>query len=319
MQNRQTVLLSACAAALVGVVGLANAAPVVIVNDTWRDGTRTDPAAPVYSENAVDGDVDGDVESAWFLGGAGTLDPVGPNGPLRGQLVTATASSSTWTTYFTPEASPVTLGAQGDSMKVTWIFTPTTVGAANTSQNFRVALVDSPSASRLAVDGAPGNATYTGYGMFMNMGPTLGNSNPFRLVERSDPTTASALLSSSGSWAGLANGATSGNAGYTSGTEYTFEMLLTRNALDGIDFQVSMRGGNLDGDGEALVVFTDSTPNGGSFSFDTFSIRPSDAGTTAAIFDTRLFRVEYTPIPEPTAAFGLMAAAGLGLVRRRRA
>ena len=66
------------------------AAAVVLVNDTWKDGLDTDPAAPTYAENngAVgnDADADGDLESAWFQGGAGMLNPVGPNGPQRGDL-----------------------------------------------------------------------------------------------------------------------------------------------------------------------------------------------------------------------------------------
>lgn len=315
MRFLHSALIPACAAAALSAGGWALAAPVV--NDTWIDGTRSDPAAPVYSERGVDADGDGNLESAWFLGGGGTLDPVGPGGPLRATL--GATGSSSYTTYFTPESSPITLANAGDQMRVTWIFTPTTIGGANTSQNFRLALVDSPEAARLAVDGAPGSAAYSGYGMFMNMAPTLGNSNPFRLMERTDAATASALLSASGSWAGLANGATTGNTGYVSGTEYTFEMLLTRNALDGIDFVVSMRGGSLDGDGEAIVTFTDATPNGGSFSFDTFSLRPSDAATTAAVFDTRVFSVDFTPIPEPaTAAVVAAGLVGLAATRRRR-
>ena len=56
-----------------------------LVNDTWLDGTRTDPASPTYAENngifGGDADLDGNLESAWFRGGAGTFDPVGAGGP----------------------------------------------------------------------------------------------------------------------------------------------------------------------------------------------------------------------------------------------
>jgi hypothetical protein len=65
-----------------------------------------------------------------------------------------------------------------------------------------------------------------------------------------------------------------------------------------------------------VVSFLDATPNGGSFSFDTFALRPSGASTTAEIFDTRLFRVDYI-IPEPT-SFVLAAAGLLMLFARRR-
>jgi len=283
----------------------------ILVNDTWLDGTRTDPAPPVYSENGFDSDLDGNVESTWFFGGAGSLDPVAPGGPLRGDLGVGGGSSGSWTTYFTSSGTPVNLSNPGDSLKVTWQFTLGGLGVANTSQNFRLALVNTPSANLLAADGAPGSAAYSGYGMLMNMGATtLGNSNPFRLVERADPGTASALLSSSGStiWAPLANGATSGNGGYEESVLYTYIMEVTLNGSGGYDIISSMAGGTLlNNTGSASVSFTDTTPNGTGF--NTFSIRPSSATGTAQIFDTSLFRVEFTQVPEPTVA----ALAGLGI------
>lgn len=284
----------------------------VVVNDTWIDGNRNDPAAPVYSENGVDLDGDGNLESAWFQGGGGTLDPVGPGGPLAGVL--GATGSSSWTTYFTDEANPVTLAAAGDSMKVTWRFTPVTVNAANTSQNFRIALVDSPSAARLAANGTPGAGAYTGYSIFGNMAQTLGNSNPFQLRERT-ANPGSGFLTTSGDWTALANGATSGAAGYAGGTEYTLEWTLTRNAANGLDISVVMSGGTLNNTGSATVNFTDATPGG--FSFDTFGLRPSDAATTAAEFNTSLFRVEFTPVPEP-ATLGLALGGLAALAARRR-
>lgn len=294
-----------------GVLAAGIAVPAqVLVNDTWMDGDRTDPASPTYSENGTDSDLDGNIESAWYLGGGGTLDAVGSGGPLRGNLAAGgNTGSGTWTTYFTAGATPVTLANVGDSLRVTWQFSVSGLGAPNTSQNFRLALVNSPAGSVLAADGAPGNATYAGYGMFMNMSSgDLGNSNPFRLMERADTATASALLSSSGSWSPLGNGATSGNAGYAEGVSYTYVMELTLNGLGGLDIVSSMTGGNLNDTGVALVSLTDATPN--SLAFNTFSVRPSSAAGTADIFDTELFRVELTQVPEPTMATML----GLGLL-----
>ena len=50
----------------------------ILVNDTWQDGTRTDPASPVYAENngvvGTDADNDGDIESAWFASTGGSSD-----------------------------------------------------------------------------------------------------------------------------------------------------------------------------------------------------------------------------------------------------
>jgi hypothetical protein len=300
----------------VSAICVTSASAAVIVRDTWRDGTDDDPAAPVYSENGADTDLDGDRESVWYQGGDGSLNPVGPGGPLRGQFSDpAGGSSASWTTYFTPEALPVTLANAGDRLKLKWVFTPTGVNATNTSQNFRLAVVNSPAASRLSANGTPGSSTYTGYSMFMNMGQTLGNNNPFQLREHDNN---GALLSGSGDWLILANGATSGNAGYTSGTQYVYMMTLTRTATNQLQVDSSMTGGNLDGDGTASVSFLDATPNGGSFSFDTFALRPSGASTTAAIFDTRLFRVDYLPfVPEPT-SLALLGLGGVALCLTRR-
>ena len=314
--GKRAVAVAAVAAAAAMVLSPASHARAgQIVNDTWLDGTDSDPAAPTYSEHGVDADADGNVESAWFQGGVGTLDPVGPGGPLRGNMTAGGTSSASWTTYTTSEANQISL-AQGETMRMTWQFSLTNVNAGNTSQNFRLAVVDSPSAARLAANGAPASAAYTGYGMFMNMSPTLGNSSPFRLMERN--VAAGDLLSTSGNWVGLGTtGAVSGNHGYDAATTYTFQMDLTRTAADALDISATMSGGTLDNDGLASVLFTDTTPNGGSFTFDTFSVRPSGATTTAELFDTSLFKVEHITVPEP-ASLTLLCLGGLTMLGRRR-
>jgi hypothetical protein len=288
----------------------------VIVNDTWRDGTDTDPVQPTYSENGVDIDGDGDIESLWYRSGAGTLDPVGAGGPLRGDFGTTTTSSASWTTYFTPEASPVALANTGDAIRVTWNFRTGDVNASNTSQSFRFALIDSQ--TRLTADGTPsGNAT--GYAIFGNMGETLGNSNPFNLKAR---TANSAILSAGGDWGtSLSNGGASGNVGYADNTDYSMVWTVTRNANGNHDIVVAMTGGNLNGTGNLTTSASDVAPNGGSHAFDTFAIRPSQAVQSATLFDTSLFKVEFIPgvvVPEPAsvALFGLSAL--VAVLRRQR-
>jgi len=284
-------------------------ATVIVVNDTWQSGDRNEPAPPQYADPAPQ--PSGDTRSAWFRGGAGTLDPVGPGGPLR--ATTSGSSSASWTTYFTPEGSEVTLANAGDSMKLTWVFSLDGVNATNGSQAFRLAVVDSPAANRLVSNGAPGSGAYTGYALFGNMGQTLGHSRPFELMEWAGGSNN--LLSSGGAWTGVVSGGTNGNAGYTAGVEYTFTFEATRTAGNELDVVMRMVGAGLDGVGFMEAAFVDPTPS--TFAFDTFSLRPSNETQTASTFDTSLFRVEFAPIPEPTslALLGLSMAA---LVLRRQ-
>jgi pectate lyase len=279
-----------------GVVAFGHA--TVLVNDTWQDLTRTDPVSPIYSENGTNTDADANLECAWFSSSGSALT-VPAAGDLR---AVQPANSLTMTTYFTPEGSEVNLAGTGDALKITWVFTPTTVNANNTSLAFPLALVNTPSGSRLTSDDSPAPAAYAGYAMYMNMGQTLGNSTPFSLREW--VVTSGNLLSSSGNWGSngtasvsLTNGATSGNHGFDSGTPYTFSMTLTRNASSGLDITATMTGGTYNGSGTGVVSYTDSTPN--SFLYDTFAVRPAASSSTAGQWDTSLFKVEFIPGASP--------------------
>src|ERR1039458_7018702 len=115
---RQIILILMFGAAVPGYA-------TVLVSNVWNTGVRSypaynDPNSP-YSEMGVDYNASGDFESAWFNnGGTMTATP--------GHLVTSVGStSSSWTTYFTPESSPVTLAGAGDQLKITWVFTPSGV------------------------------------------------------------------------------------------------------------------------------------------------------------------------------------------------
>src|SRR6478609_2940067 len=153
------VLLIACALGLT-VLYSSPAVAVLIVNDSWQDGTRTDPASPVYSENGVDSDADGNIESAWFKSGTSSAINMSTGHMVA---VPGAGQSMSIETYFTPEASPVTLTNVGDKISLHWVFTPSGVTTTSTSnQDMRIALVDTPgAASRITGDATPGNAAYT--------------------------------------------------------------------------------------------------------------------------------------------------------------
>jgi pectate lyase len=291
MQHLRQIVLILTFICGVAVPGRAT----VLVSNVWNTGVRSypaynDPNSP-YSEMGVDYNSSGDFESAWFNAG-GTMTAT-----TNHLVTTVGTTSSSWTTYFTTESSPVTLAGAGDQLKITWVFTPSTVNSGSTSSSgLRLAVVDSPAGIRLTTDGSPGSTNYTGYGMFMNMATNLGSSSSFQLMERS---ASGAFLSDSGTWTKLANGAGKSVTGYASGTQYTFVMTFTRNASNGLDITATMTGGSLNNTGSASVSYSDGTPN--SFTFDTFGLRPSSASDSASSFDTTLFEVEFIPGATPPA------------------
>ena len=275
----------------------------ILVSDTWLDGDRT------VQEPGTDADADGNIESAWFGGGL-----TSSTGKLTG---TVPAGSASWTTYLTAEGSEATLVNPGDTLTVSWTFTLTGTNATNASQGFRLALVNSPGAARVATDTAPGSSTYGGYGMFMNMGQTLGHANPFQLMERAAPATASALLSASGSWTALDDQESISTPGYADATPYTFTMTITLTEALELSINSTMAGGTtLGGDGLLQAAWVDTTPN--SLSFDTFSLRPSGNASSAPTIDTTAFSATLTSIPEPSTVTAFVGLALFVLIRRRR-
>jgi hypothetical protein len=300
---RAALKLLSCAAV---VAWSSSAWASIIVSDTWTDGTRTDPAAPAYSESAVDHDLDGDIESAWYS------SPTAAMAATPGHLTTTQQTgSSSYTTYFTAEGKEINLAHAGDFIKATWVFTTGDVDTTNTSQNFRIALLDSPSGTRLSADGSPGSGNFSGYGMFNNMGETFGRANPFQLMTRA--AASGAFLGTSGDWVAIGTAGGANNApGYADNTKYTLTMTITHNASDNLDVAATVVGGSLNLSATAPNV----APNNGSFKFDTFGVRPSSAATTATTFDTTLFKVE-SNVPEP-ASLALMGIGSLVMLLFRR-
>jgi len=306
------------------VCGLAmTARATVLVNDQWSDGTRTDPSAtgtPAYSEQGTDSDSDGNLESAWF-GSSSSL-----SNPAAGTLRASPSSSAFETTYFTQPSSQVVLGNSGDSLKVTWVFSPSGTAFNGSAQALPIALAYTPSGARITGDASPATTvSYAGYAMYLNMSQTLMNGSPFQLKEWAIGTNTGGLLGSASNWGvngtsggGLANGATSGNHGFDlTGTTYTYIMTLTRNGASGMDIAASITGGTYNTSGTGSVSVFDASAN--TYTYDTFAMRYSSSGSTAPQIDTTLFRVEFNPIPEPSTL--VLAGLGLGLmmavIRRR--
>jgi hypothetical protein len=297
----QPWLINRLATLLVLTGCAANTFAANLINDTWKDQERHQPGSPTYSENGIDSDVDGNLESAWFNTDNSTtsmtvVDDAIPGGDYTLRSVPNFTGSASWTTYLTPAASPVTLAGVGDQLRITWKFTPIGVDATNTSntgQNFRVAVVDWPegSTARLTTNGAPANAAYAGYAMFMHMRTNYAGA--FQLRERTNATVAGAFLGTSGVWTGTLANDTSTGDGYTDGTNYTFFFQATLLTGGSLEIVATMTGGTLGGDGQLSMTYTDAAPN--SLTFDTFGVRPTTGNTTATNFITTLFKAEFTP------------------------
>jgi hypothetical protein len=321
MRNKQFMVALVATAACALAIG---ARAQVLVNDTWRDGTRTDPGSITYAENngvtAVDADVDGDFESTWFKGGSGTLAVVTNYPPITGPNIlegTMIGSSAHWYTYFTQPGTPVTLSAPGQEMKLTWVFTPNGVGAQNNSSAFTVALALAPTRFAGAGDGTAPQANYTGaFAAFMNMGTTFGTT-PISL-RKWNISASSSLLGAAGNYSSsLATAGAALTTGYANGVQYTYVMDMNMTA-SGLQVTETMSGGSLGGSGTLSATYLDTSYAGGSVSYDTFMIRPANNTSTANTFDTSLFKVEI--IPEPSTVALILMGLGLtaGLIRRRR-
>lgn len=293
----------------VAVLGTAavQAQPMTLVRDTWQDGDRTTPPAPVYSEAGVNTDLDDDLESAWFNGGEGSQLTATP-GNLR---MDPAASVATWTTYFNPEGEGFTLGVD-DWVQVTWKFRTGDVSRSDSGQSFRIAMVNSAPAARLTADGSPQAGVYAGRALFGNMAEITGNENSFQLRRRDTPS-AGPLLEDVDAWTPVANGLGAGAIGYADDTDYIFTMKIKRVAPVGLDIAMIMAGGNLGGTGSVSLNVVDPLPI--TVTYDTFSIYVGNEASTASFLDTKLFMVELghdePVVPEPASAM-MAAVAGLG-------
>ncbi|MBI4324817.1 MAG: immunoglobulin domain-containing protein [Chloroflexi bacterium] len=259
------------------LAGLGRAA--VLVDDTWTDGSRAEQNLPA--------------ESAWFTTSAANMT-ASPGSLSVANLAT---SSSQWTTYFTEAGSPSQLNV-GDTLTVTIEFTPSQVAAQNSSQNWRIALCDSSAGVRLAGDGGPNAANYTGYALFGNFGQTWGRGTGIDLRRRTNLAN-SGLLTTSGDWASLgAGGTVTGDPAFSDGVPYTLTISVTRDSEASVTLTVAYSGGDLSSTWTATDVNTDTMSI--YTKFDSVIFRPSRGDGTAMSFVFARFKVEGPgPLPPP--------------------
>lgn len=277
----------------------------ILVNDSWRDGTRTDPGVPTYSEFGTDADSDGDIESFWIAANRAT-NFIAAVGSLT--FYPTSGSSRAGLTYFTPAASPVTL-ADGQALKITAVFSPNNLAGQNSATTTRIAIADYTAGTRLTADGTSSSmngANVKAYGLFLNMGTTFGTT-PLSIRERTNLSSTD-LLGVSGDWTTLSSGGgTSGDPGYVNGETYTMTITLARNS-GALDITAAVAGGSLN----ISHSVTDTTPS--TFTFDAFALR-AGTSTDTPIMTFSNFRVEV--IPEP-GALSLLGLAGVALLAGRR-
>ncbi|MDW8309391.1 MAG: hypothetical protein RMK20_08465 [Verrucomicrobiales bacterium] len=257
---------------------------VVIVDDTWADGSRTN--TPISSSNTV-----------WYASTTTSL-LVGPNYMLGTNIT----SARMWVGYFTEDpASPVTLN-DGEMIKVTLVFTPTNVAAwpgSGTARGLRFGLFNyADGGTRLTNDvfsssgGNGGNVT--GYMLNMSFFTNFSVDTPLQILVRTNLPSAN-LMGTTVDYITLGSGpcCLSNQPGFSSGVTYTLEFAVARtNAADvGVYTRIS------GADQDLQFSIKDTITN--YYKFDTFAIRPNNLAQSADHFTFHQFKVEVLPIATP--------------------
>jgi pectate lyase len=283
-------------AAMVGLALPTHAA--LYIDDFWSDGTRTDPAAPVYSENGTDADGDGSIESAWFTSSSGSLVAA-----ISNMTLSVGSSAVVGLTYFTSN-SPAQL-AVGDTLAATFHLTFNNVPASNNSQGFRIGIFDfadsTLSPKRVTSDGSiSGNNTLgngvNGYALFQNMGTAFNSTSPTDIRKRT-LISDSRLLGTSSDWTsqGTGPGSTNGFGGFANGINYTLQITLQRTGSNSMSVTASWL--NPTNSASLTTTVTDSLAT--NFNFDSIALRPQDNSSSAGTIIFTEARVELIPGATP--------------------
>jgi hypothetical protein len=257
---------------LVALLGLALPGyAVVLLDDTWADGTRTNQNLPA--------------QSAWYASGGSSLTAASKSMTLS---LSVGKGAVLAITYFTTNAaSPVQLGV-GDTLLATISLAFSGMAAANDSMGFKLGLVDfadsglSPKRVSEDLDSNNGQGNgVQGYALFQNMGTTFGKLPlpPMSIRKRTDVQHWS-LLGGSGAWTLLTAGPvdTSAFSGFANNTPYTLQLTLQRTSTNSLSISAAW----LNTASGATLSTSATDTNATSFNFDGIALRPMSSSVVAS-------------------------------------
>jgi hypothetical protein len=270
---------------LVVLCGFASAGrAMVLLDDTWMDGTRTDTSLPA--------------DSAWYASTGSALVAA-----TNSMTLSMGGNAILTITYFTTNtAIPVPL-ATGETLKASFKLTFSGVAAVNTSQGFRLGLFDfadsTLSPKRVTADGFSNSSQgggVQGYCLFQNMGTVFSSASPMDIRKRS-ALSDSHLLSLSGDWTSLGTGPGDTNSfpGFANGIQYTLQLALKRTDANSLTITATWLN-NTNG----LILSTSVTDAAATnFNFDGIALRPQDAGSSASMITFNEVKAELVPASTP--------------------
>lgn len=311
--------LGICTAALtIALLGARlQAYPIVLLDDTWADGDRTETNLPGESATYV------------HLATGGAINVTTGN-----LAITQPGSSQRLWTYFTA-SGPVSLNV-GETLIATIRFVPVGI-YATTSRNFRFGVYRDPDPRSLTADGigdngptGDPNTNIEGYGVMIPITSSPGTTTPFRLVKRDPTKNVSSLLGSDSAY-NIPSPTSAGGVVVTwsSEVEYTLRMLISYVSPTQVDVTTELWQGSTllsthtcndvdNGNGTSTYGFDSNSVISGKppyTQFDLLYLRFSSNIGTADTLNFKQFRVEI--IPEP-ASLALMALGSLLMVRGRK-
>ena len=260
---------------------------VMLLNDTWVDGDRTDTTLPD--------------ESAWFASNVGSTPTLtASSGMLTGnvRMFETNTSSRLWITHFTPAGMPVEL-ADGETLKVSVAFSVVNVTTSpTTSRGLRIGLFNfsETGAARVTGDGfstgsgggAPGT-NVTGYILNQNFGERFTINSPIQLMKRTDTANVNLMGASAVFTALSSGGGNTGDLGFRNGVPYLLEFSVKRlGSSAGITCRFSDNAG-------WSIQHTAVDSSSANFRFDGLAFRPNSVVDTADAFLFSRCRAETIP------------------------